>query len=376
MFFRKDTKRGAAGGKPSNVQTESDNAVPDTQCAICLEDKKKYEVYSETCKHSFCFTCINNWSTRKHWCPFCKQSLTGILHDIEGEDKPCRHEVQPKKEGPPYDAMNGRMRLPRIVTRGMRMYTAMVSGATTKIVIPPPTYVTNRRRIYAEDLFAVETYPETVVTPRYFVENPGEYERVLTWIDRELQAIFLNCKLLQSSALPMIVITIMKEPLLSKKFRCKIRSYFGKLTRHFQHELSCFAASKLSIEDYNKVATYKSIPINRGKYSNDRNLDAVDILIPLLSKQLVFEDDSDESADVESNSNSEDEFDKYMPFQVDTSKFDACDRKIPIATIRFHHFAQSVPEYESFGEQSIPSDFDCLVGNEESGLRMILEDSK
>lgn len=272
--------------------------------------------------------------------------------------------------------INGRMRLPRIVTGGMRSYQIFVSGAATKNVIPPPTYVTNRRRVYAEDLFAVETYPETVVTPRYFVENPGEYERVLTWIDRELKAVFRNCEILLSSALPMIVFAIMKEPLLSKKFRCKIRSYFGKLTRHFQHELSCFAASKLSIEDYSKVATYKFIPINRGKYPNDRNLDAVDILIPLISKQLVFEDDSDGSADVESNSNSEDEFDKYMPFEVDTSKFDACDRKIPIATIRFHQFAQSVPDFESFGEQSIPSDHDCLVGNEESGLRMFLGDSK
>ena len=62
-------------------EEEFDSLLSTNVCPICLETLKD-RARLETCLHSFCFTCILQWSDWVKECPLCKQPFTYVIHGI------------------------------------------------------------------------------------------------------------------------------------------------------------------------------------------------------------------------------------------------------------------------------------------------------
>jgi len=61
----------------NNSEIESD-----TNCCICMEERKKGEICLFNCKHSFCVYCVRKTlSIHKEniCCPLCRQSVSNIM---------------------------------------------------------------------------------------------------------------------------------------------------------------------------------------------------------------------------------------------------------------------------------------------------------
>uniref|UniRef100_A0A0A9YPP8 E3 ubiquitin-protein ligase Topors n=1 Tax=Lygus hesperus TaxID=30085 RepID=A0A0A9YPP8_LYGHE len=55
---------------------------PDVVCPICLGEITNKAV-TDSCLHSFCFSCLSEWSKVKPECPLCKQKFSIIYHTIK-----------------------------------------------------------------------------------------------------------------------------------------------------------------------------------------------------------------------------------------------------------------------------------------------------
>merc|ERR1719446_1303247 len=74
---------------PKELPTEATSKVdsdplvtewgPDVEdeCVICMSEKSNCLGYL-VCTHSFCFTCIQNWSKTENTCPLCKVKFNHI----------------------------------------------------------------------------------------------------------------------------------------------------------------------------------------------------------------------------------------------------------------------------------------------------------
>lgn len=64
-------------------------------CAICFEDIKRKGMIN-SCKHTFCLECINEWGKKNNKCPLCKKEFTKIIYNeigIKREIKVHRKEL-------------------------------------------------------------------------------------------------------------------------------------------------------------------------------------------------------------------------------------------------------------------------------------------
>ena len=52
-------------------------------CSICMEDVKE-KTQPASCQHTFCFECINEWTTYTNACPLCKVTIT-LLHRYDSK---------------------------------------------------------------------------------------------------------------------------------------------------------------------------------------------------------------------------------------------------------------------------------------------------
>jgi len=67
------------GKKDKKQKEEVDASVAqDLQCGICFE-KPTLQGTINSCKHTFCFECIEIWSKTANTCPFCKERFTSIV---------------------------------------------------------------------------------------------------------------------------------------------------------------------------------------------------------------------------------------------------------------------------------------------------------
>ena len=48
-------------------------------CPICLNQIKDKIILS--CKHEFCFICLNEWSNKNNRCPMCRQLFQNLIND-------------------------------------------------------------------------------------------------------------------------------------------------------------------------------------------------------------------------------------------------------------------------------------------------------
>lgn len=182
------------------------------------------------------------------------------------------------------------------------------NGEDYSINRPHPIFnVDDRRWIYLQNYHAAERCPgHPPITPKYFTLNTDNFRRIIPWVYREVHAILCNYDSLFHDAFLYLFLVILHFPLRSKDFRRKLRPIFGKIARHFQHELACYCESELSMEEYDRVVTYRRVPFDRSRYRNGSGLDAIDIRIPYLQRRShnpyeveVISVDSDSDARME-----------------------------------------------------------------------------
>ena len=79
------TTDGDVRDKPlDNEADPTADAEDESNCSICLcqmDDKS----FTDSCFHSFCFTCLFEWSKVKAECPLCKKRFDTIIHNIRSE---------------------------------------------------------------------------------------------------------------------------------------------------------------------------------------------------------------------------------------------------------------------------------------------------
>jgi hypothetical protein len=65
-----------------NICYSNSEIDPDTNCCICMEERKKGEICLFNCKHSFCVYCVKkslNIHKELICCPLCRQSVYNIM---------------------------------------------------------------------------------------------------------------------------------------------------------------------------------------------------------------------------------------------------------------------------------------------------------
>ena len=68
------------------------SASPEPNCAICL-GKLENKSFTDSCFHTFCFVCLEEWSKVKPECPLCKQKFKSIIHNVRSLDDYDQHHV-------------------------------------------------------------------------------------------------------------------------------------------------------------------------------------------------------------------------------------------------------------------------------------------
>jgi hypothetical protein len=73
--------------KKNDNPKEKENSDKEMQCGICLENIEIQGILN-TCKHLFCFTCIEHWSKTSNTCPLCKLRFKQLTkQDLSKPDK-------------------------------------------------------------------------------------------------------------------------------------------------------------------------------------------------------------------------------------------------------------------------------------------------
>lgn len=81
-------------GSSSSVSGASGSSTPDSSpslteitCSICFDEVKKEDLTSiDSCKHLFCYSCIEQWSKHENSCPLCKSQFKQLQRVNLGKD--------------------------------------------------------------------------------------------------------------------------------------------------------------------------------------------------------------------------------------------------------------------------------------------------
>ena len=114
--YKKSSKRRSKsldGGGPSSPDS-------DQLCPICLGELDNKSI-TDTCRHTFCFTCLLEWSKVKAVCPLCKGKFTAIIHNVRSETEFEKYDIPPPE---PNNEGNSRLLESELLwTRRFRYHT-------------------------------------------------------------------------------------------------------------------------------------------------------------------------------------------------------------------------------------------------------------
>lgn len=299
----------AASSHPPPSKSPERPTSPEQSCAICLGPPEN-KSFTDSCFHTFCFSCLLEWSKVKAECPLCKQRFKSIVHNVrsfEDYDQYFVHNDSPQVSSTSaaaaaaamaaassrssalssalllahhfvYSPMlltwhttrsNGRGRRLRISTRLTRGNSAprnrssrpatRSTSATITHAGPLPTSSNDRRSLYELDLWVCPPNNRRSArhfTPAFFRENPACTHRLIPWLNRELVALIGNGEAQITFTTELILALITRYEVCSLEFAEHVRPFFGIRTAHFLHELAAFVASPLDMVAYDRVAVY------------------------------------------------------------------------------------------------------------------------
>lgn len=297
----------AAVGESSGVKTESlgtklehgeaspkrpssrDSASPENTCAICL-GKPENKSFTDSCFHTFCFSCLAEWAKLKPECPLCKQRFKSIIHSVrslEDYDQYFLSEEQHRTRSlhpmsfSAGDLVVRRFRYPTTLTaeRGRQLAmernlqslnqrstpvargprASMHPNEAVRRYGPLTTTSAERRYLYEFDLWVLNNstrYRES--SPQFYRDNPACMHRLIPWLNRELVAL-LGASSSRITAVLELVLSLLSEvDIRHPDFSRHLYPSFGPRTRHFVHEFYAFATSVHDMVNYDHNASYES----------------------------------------------------------------------------------------------------------------------
>ena len=293
----------------------SDGAVsPPPNCSICL-GKLVNTSFTDSCLHQFCFTCLLQWSKIKTECPLCKQTFKSIIHNVRSEEDYDQYHVP--RELATLD-LNFELGHP-VDTVGHRFhYRTTMIGHTqrrpTDIVLNPEQVARReqlpsiapqvpigerlrrrsntadyRRTIYRLGIWATALgdvfgrFREC--SADFYRRDPRELNRLIPWLNRELQVLLNNHASHVAYVLRLILDALTQYDIRSPEFRDLVRPHFGGFTDHFVHELLNYAQSSFDLVGYDQSVTYLPQGLS-GEYVSN-------IVSPASSSSSTSSDDSD-----------------------------------------------------------------------------------
>ncbi|CAG9762385.1 unnamed protein product [Ceutorhynchus assimilis] len=295
------------------IRPNSANTPPN--CAICLGGCTN-KCFSDSCLHQFCFQCLLEWSKIKAECPLCKQPFKSILHNVISSEDYDEHVVEiPRND---VDRLHEDLwilplQLPQRQEFHVRTTFTLDTGgehAIHEMLLNHP--ITNgritlntelprntihlipsrmrrdsssssfRRSLYAQNLW-VTARPDLTgryreCSPTFFRSNPAARQRLVPWLNRELNALLYENTQLIMYLVDLILDRILNYHICSLTFRHMLREYLDNKTDHFVHEFYSFMRSPLDMTGYDRYSIYTNRPQSPAPIYDDDSRERVEIL--------------------------------------------------------------------------------------------------
>ncbi|XP_033336680.2 uncharacterized protein LOC117226462 [Megalopta genalis] len=292
----------------------SDGAVsPPPNCSICL-GKLVNTSFTDSCLHQFCFTCLLQWSKIKTECPLCKQTFKSIIHNVRSEEDYDQYHVPRELAtldinldlGHSVDVIGHRFHYrttrmghsrnphevllnPEQVARREQLPSIAPQVPIGERLRRRANHSVYRRSIYMHGIWAT-ALPDVFGRFRdcsadYYRREPRELNRLIPWLNRELQALLNNNTQHCAYVLRIILEALIQYDIRSPEFRDLVHPYFGTFTDHFVHELLNYARTNFDLVGYDQSVIYLPQGISNEYVPN--------IDSPTSSSNSISSDDSD-----------------------------------------------------------------------------------
>lgn len=318
-----DDSRVKLGENDGNTDSTTDNAKghgssptrrsPDPNCAICLGTLEN-KSFTDSCFHTFCFTCLVEWSKVKAECPLCKQPFKSIVHNVRSIEDYDQYYISSRNTDTSWRGSDGRnFRYRSTLTSerwsGRHRYgtfedsieyrTHRMIYAPHSVTFPPmrnyipeyPSTSSFRRHIYESGLWVKplgdgNTQRYRITSPEFYRQNPACTHRLTPWLNRELLALLHDSESQVTFVLELILALIMRYDIRSEEFYVHIEPYLQHRTSHFIHEFFNYAASLHDMRSYDNCAVYEkleSISENSTNVMSSPGSDVVPITTPSIT---------------------------------------------------------------------------------------------
>ncbi|EGI62177.1 E3 ubiquitin-protein ligase Topor [Acromyrmex echinatior] len=274
----------------SDNNERSDAASPPPNCSICL-GKLVNTSFTDSCLHQFCFTCLLQWSKIKTECPLCKQTFKSIIHNVRSEEDYDQYHVPRELASQiPQPQVTATLDVNFDVDWESAprrfVYRTTMTGSRRHGVLLNPEQVTRReqlpsmapqvpreerrrrranptdyrRTVYRHGIWAT-SLPDIFGRFRecsadYYRRQPQELDRLIPWLNRELQVLLNNEPTHVAYVLSIIMEALTQYDIRSPEFRNIVRPFFAIHTDHFAHELLNFAQTNFDLVGYDQSVTY------------------------------------------------------------------------------------------------------------------------
>ncbi|EEC16354.1 conserved hypothetical protein, partial [Ixodes scapularis] len=244
----------SAPGTPSGRRSSS----PEESCAICL-GKPENKSFTDSCFHTFCFSCLLEWSKVKAECPLCKQRFKSIVHNVRSFDDYDQYFVS-SNNGSGNNGNRGAASAAAAAAAASRR--AVRQRRTAPRTVPLLTSSTERRSLYDLNLWVRlgRRRSGAQVHPSHYRDNHARTHRLIPWLNRELIALLGGGNGAESQVafvMELVLALVTRYPVCSPEFVEHVRPFFGQNTPHFVHEFHAFAASPHDMVTYDRCATYE-----------------------------------------------------------------------------------------------------------------------
>ncbi|CAL1686474.1 unnamed protein product [Lasius platythorax] len=377
---------------PDNSERSDGATSPPPNCSICL-GKLVNTSFTDSCLHQFCFNCLLEWSKIKTECPLCKQTFKSIIHSVRSEEDYAQYHIPRELASQISNQSQVTAALDLVGNFGFEsnwdvvprrfVYRTTMTGNRRHGVLLNPEQVTRReqlpsmapqvpreerrrrradptdyrRTVYRHGVWAT-SLPDIFgrfreCSAEYYRRQPQELERLIPWLNRELQVLLNNEPGIIAYALSIIMNALTRFDIRSPEFRNIVQPFFDTHTDHFAHELLNFAQTNFDLVGYDQSVTY----LPRG-LSNEY---ATRIVSPILSNNSSSSSTTSDNSDVRI-------LDEAIDLRVNTELPSTINHSISMpgpSTVGqvFHRVETSynVPEVLIVSSSSSESDGECEI---------------
>ncbi|ENN81241.1 hypothetical protein YQE_02335, partial [Dendroctonus ponderosae] len=273
-------------------------------------------------------------------CPLCKQPFKSIIHNVKSNEDYDEHVVEtPRNEEvrledvwflpvpitPQRHEFHVRTTF-TVDSRGehaiqqMLLSHPLTAGGRITVNAGIPTHrrdysaTSFRRSLYAQNLW-VDALPDLTgryrdCSPVFFRNNPGARQRLVPWLNRELNAILFENTQLIMHLVDLIMERLLSYHICSRAFRNLLREYLDSKTDQFVHEFYSFMRSPFDMIGYDRNVMYSSRPQSPAPILEDDTVEVPDFSDEDSDVVLIGETRTPEPVTInliESNSDSDDE---------------------------------------------------------------------